>query len=331
MLDGINRNILIALSEDGRYSYIKLAEKLGLQPMTVANRVEAMLKNDIFTVRAIPNPIKLNYKVMSFVALDVELSKLDYVCEKLVDIPNISYISTMFGKFDIIFFAEYRDFETFHKLVWEKIPNIEGVKAVETFLIGSCEKGYLKSYDADKPVLVDEIDDKLINELRIDGRAKFTTLAKKLGISSATVSRRVTSLIENGVIQITIVTNPSKLGHHIVAFLGLHVELAKTSEICSRLSRYPQIPLVMTLMNGYNILALVATPNVQTLLNFITNKISRIDGVLNIETLIRGEFKKRTFLGFEDMLIYPNGHSSELDLLKENGVITTKPSKRDNR
>jgi len=311
MIDAINRDIMMALSKNGRDSYTKLAKTLGLQPMTVANRVEAMLKDDIFAIRAVPNPIKMNYKVMAVIGLDVELSMLDEVCDRLADISNISYVSTMFGKYDVILFAEYRDFDTLYKLVREQMPQIKGVKAIETFIIADCKKGYMRSFkkdiSSDKPFLIDEIDEKLINELRVDGRATFSALANKFGTSSATVSRRVSSLVKKGVIQITVVANPTKLGQHVVGFLGMQVELTKIDEICSRLSSYSQMPLVMTLMNGYDILAVVAHSNLRTLLKFITNEIARIDGVLNIETLIRGEFKKRTYLGFDlqDMLLHP--------------------------
>ena len=55
----------------------------------------------------------------------------------------------------------------------------------------------------------------------------------------------------------------------------------------------------MTLLNGYDILTVVTFPNLQALYKFITNEIALIDGVINVETLIRAEFKKRTYLGFD--------------------------------
>jgi len=316
VIDAIDRKIMLALSEDGRYSYLKLAKKLGLQPETVTTRIEAMIKDDIIAIRAVPNPIKLNYKVMAVIALDIELSMLDEVCEKLVDISNISYVSVMFGKFDVILFAEYRDFETMFELVREQMPSIKGIRGIEAFIIADCKKGYLRSFQQDslsnKPVFIDKLDEKLINELRIHGRATFVSLANKLGTSSATISRRISSLIKNNVIQITVVANPTKLGHHVTCFLGIQVELTKINEICSRLSNYTQIPLVVTLMNGYHILAVVNHMNLSALLNFITNEISQIDGVLNIETLIRAQFIKRTYLGFDlkDALFSPLDYSN---------------------
>jgi Lrp/AsnC family transcriptional regulator, regulator for asnA, asnC and gidA len=302
-IDALTRRIIIALIRDGRYSYIKLAKELDIKPITVARRVEAMLKDDIIAISAVPNPINMGYKVMAVVALDVELSKVESICAQLVGNPNISSISTTYGRFDVILFAEYRNVEMMYKMVREEIPSIEGVKSIETYLISEMKKRYQGSFSLssinDKHTLIDEIDEELIKELRTNGRATFTMLAKKLGISPATVSRRVASLIENNVVQITVVPNPAKMGHSIIAYLGLHVELTKLNDICLKLSGYSQVPSIMTLMNGYDILATVFFPNLEALYKFITKEIALIDGVNNIETSIRAEFVKRTYLGFD--------------------------------
>jgi DNA-binding Lrp family transcriptional regulator len=262
-----------------------------------------MKNEDILAIRAVPNPVKLGYKAMAAIALDVEIPKLSQVTEKLVENPNISYLSTTFGKFDVILFAEYRDYETLYKLVREEIPSIPGIKTIETIIISDMKKRYQGPPDSktisNKPYLVDEIDEEIIQELKIDGRASFTEIANKIGISSATVSRRVANLVKKGIIEITVVANPTKLGHHVVAFLGLQVMPGKINDVFSKLADYPHFPLLMTLMNGYNILAVASVPDLDELLKFITDQIALIEGVSNIETLIRAEFKKRTYLGFD--------------------------------
>ena len=311
IMDTTDHKIMIALKNDGRYSYAKLAKELGIKATTVAKRVETLLKDDVIAISAVPNPVNIGYKVMAVITLDVELTQVDNICATLADHPNTSSISTTFGRFDVILFAEFRDLEMLYKLVREEIPNLKGIKAIETFVVSEIKKRYQEFFNTDspldKPVIIDEIDEAIIKELRKNGRTTFTTLANKLGVSPATIARRVASLIRRNVIKITVVPNPTKLGHSIVAFLGLQVELNKLDDICSQFSSYPQVPSVMTLMNGYDILAVVTFPNLQALCKFITNEIALIDGVKNVETLIRAEFKKRTYLGFdlEERLHHP--------------------------
>jgi DNA-binding Lrp family transcriptional regulator len=303
MLDEIDRKLMIALSKDGRYSYAKLARELGIKPATVAKRVDSMLKDGIFTISAIPNPVNMGYKVMSVINLDVELTQVDRVCDRLAENPSISYISTTFGRFDILLMAEYRNLESLYKLVKEEIPNMEGIKGVETYIVSEMRKRYQAPINpgpvSQKPASISEIDDELIRELRKNGRATFTSLAKKYGVSAAMVSRRVSSLVKRNVIQITIAPNPVKLGRPIVAYVGMQVQPNKLDKVASRLSAYSQIPQVMTLISGYDIIAVVAFSNLEELSKFIMKEIASIDGVTNVETLVRAEFRKRTYLGFD--------------------------------
>ena len=48
----------------------------------------------------------------------------------------------------------------------------------------------------------------IISEMIKDGRVKYTTLAKKLGITPAAVKERVERLIKNKVIRASILLNP---------------------------------------------------------------------------------------------------------------------------
>ena len=72
-MDNINQEILIALQKNGRYSYNKLAKKLGIKAITVAKRVEAMLRDDVIAINAVPNLDILGYKVQAVICLDIEI------------------------------------------------------------------------------------------------------------------------------------------------------------------------------------------------------------------------------------------------------------------
>lgn len=308
MLDNISRQILLSLAKDGRSSYTQIAKQLNVKLSTVSKKVNHLLHNDVIVIQAVPNLKIIGYKVMVVVAMDVELSEVRNVCDKLVNNPNISSIVTTFGRFDVILFAEFYNFDDLNRLVREELPKIKGINRMDTFFVSEIKKTYEDIFGRDahnKPVNIDELDKNLINELRIDGRANYTVLAEKYGTSSATISRRVATLIKNNVIKITAIPNPPKLlGYSAVAYLGLQAELGKINEICGELSCHPEVYSIMTLMSGFSILCVVAMSNLEDLYKFIIEKISRIEGANNVETLIRAELRKRTYLAFniEDVI-----------------------------
>jgi Lrp/AsnC family transcriptional regulator for asnA, asnC and gidA len=60
---------------------------------------------------------------------------------------------------------------------------------------------------------MDELDKKILRELQMDSRSSFTTIAHRIGVSTATVSDRVKRLMEKGIIcGYTAILNTSELG-----------------------------------------------------------------------------------------------------------------------
>ena len=66
---------------------------------------------------------------------------------------------------------------------------------------------------------IDEIDQRIIEALQVDGRCPFTKLAAELGISEASVRQRVANLINTQVMQIVAITNPVKLGYSLASMI----------------------------------------------------------------------------------------------------------------
>lgn len=303
MIDNINRRIIAALKSDGRCSYAALAKDLGINVATVAKRIDKMLQGNVLTVRAVLNPFKLGYNAHSLIALDVDLTKVDRVCSQLVNVHNISLVVTTFGRFDVILLADFTTWEMLQDYITRELPGVEGIIKIDAFPIIENKKLYnpLFKYDSkrNEPVSIDEIDKSIIEGLERNGRSNYAELAERLGISQATVSRRVARLKEEDIIKITAIRNPSKIGYLANAYIVLRADLNKVNAICSELAVFPEVHMIMTLMSGFEILAGIHLQNPETLNKFIVGEIARIDGVSNIETLVCAEIKKRSYPLFE--------------------------------
>ncbi len=305
MLDNTSFQILKALTKDGRYSFTKLAKELKIKPSTVSSKVNKMLEDDLISIQAVPNPFKIGYKFQVVIALNVSLNHIDAVCDALMDNPYISSIAVMYGRFDILILAEFPDTDKLNKLVRGEMPYIDGVYRIDTFFISERKKSYERIFSPDSlvddPVHIDTIDENLISELRKNGRANLNQLATKYSISTASVTRRVANLIKKDIMKITVVPNHTKLlGFTAVAYLIIDAEARKVNDICEQLSVFPEVHSVMTLINRYNILAILVLSDHDALHKFITNKVSLINGVNEVETLIRAELKKRTYVYIDE-------------------------------
>ena len=85
---------------------------------------------------------------------------------------------------------------------------------------------------------IDEIDQRIIEALQLDGRRPFTKLAAELGISEASVRQRVANLINTHVMQIVAITNPVKLGFSLASMIGIRVSGDRLLEVANEIAAF---------------------------------------------------------------------------------------------
>lgn len=142
---------------------------------------------------------------------------------------------------------------------------------------------------------LDPVDCELIRLLQQDGRIPNTVLAKKMGISEATVRTRLNRLIQDEVIQIVAVSNPMKLGFEIVGIIRIHVDIHNIDHITRELKKLDALWFIVHTTGGTGIDAEFVVKDIQELNELIFEKINRIDGVNQTETSLILKYVKRNY------------------------------------
>lgn len=285
---------MLELCRNGRATNAKIAQELGISVPTVAKKINSMLRDGVIAIKAIPSPANMGYKAAAFIGLTVDLKQIDNICAQLVDNIHINLLVTCFGGFNILLIVYFQDWPMLETFIKEELPGIKGVNRINTYLISEAKKRYHEilpdGLAVNKSVTTDAFDQLLIKELIRNGRPNFIDLADKLHVNVSTISRRIAALLKSEIIEIMAVPNPAKIGYSASAFVLLHVDLSRPGEICDELSGYAEVHLVMRLMNDYDILFGVNTSDNESLYDFLKTKIANIDGVLSMDTLVRGNF-----------------------------------------
>jgi Lrp/AsnC family transcriptional regulator for asnA, asnC and gidA len=144
MIDEIDRKIITELQKDGRISYQELANRLDLSISTVSRRVERLINQNAIVIRALPNPAEVGFMANAIVALNVDGSKLDSVCDALVANRNVHLVALTLGRYDILASVYLPKPDMLVKLVKQEIGQLEGVLKVETMYLADLKK---RSYD----------------------------------------------------------------------------------------------------------------------------------------------------------------------------------------
>ncbi|MGH2493675.1 MAG: Lrp/AsnC family transcriptional regulator [Ktedonobacteraceae bacterium] len=131
---------------------------------------------------------------------------------------------------------------------------------------------------------IDEIDQRIIEALQLDGRRPFTKLAAELGISEASVRQRVANLINNQVMQIVAITNPLKMGFSLASMISIRVSGDRLLEVAREISAFDEVIYLIITAGSSDLLAEVVCQDNDHLLSFLTEKLYKVPGVQQTET-----------------------------------------------
>ena len=142
---------------------------------------------------------------------------------------------------------------------------------------------------------LDEIDRAIIEALRKDGRAAFAQIAEGLNVSPGMIRLRYNRLVEQGFLRIVAISNPLRMGYKSMAMIGLHVDGAKLLEVADKVSKLEEVIYLVVTSGRFDIFMEVVCRDHEHLLEFISNKLSTIDGVRDSESFMHLKIVKEIY------------------------------------
>ncbi len=127
--------ILSELSQDAAISVPKLSEKINVNSSVVYSRIKRLLKRRLierYTIEV--NDKELGYTVKSVTGINMDSKKRDSIIDELFSIKGVREISEVTGRFDILVTMYAKTLDEMHKIISEKIGNIQGIIGSESFI-----------------------------------------------------------------------------------------------------------------------------------------------------------------------------------------------------
>lgn len=142
---------------------------------------------------------------------------------------------------------------------------------------------------------LDDLDRGILQALNTNGRAAYSAIARDLNSNEATVRKRVERLIRDGVVAITAVSNPYLLGFNTLVMIAVKVEMRKFDEVAEELSLMDELSFVACASGEYDIMVVAAFESDFELYEFLTQKLSKVEGLLSSHTTHLLRLMRRTF------------------------------------
>lgn len=142
---------------------------------------------------------------------------------------------------------------------------------------------------------MDELDQKLLNELERQGFQSTTTLAHRFDVGERTIRRRIGNMLSEDIIRVVALPNFPLLGYRAWAKIGIKIEAGYLSSVARRLVEHPHIYFVACALGRFEIIVAVNCKTIDGLMYFLNSELTEVKGIRSTEAM---------------MLVYPSKYYS---------------------
>lgn len=301
-LSDLDRDIVAKLAVDGRQSYRQIARELQITEKSVRKRVADLLDRRVMTIAATSDPSALGFFAVASIALIVgEGHTVRGVVDRLKAFDAVDYIAATTGVHAVWAEMIAKNDDEMLTLLDENVRSIPGVASVEIFpvlwstqrpdtfvredeqkcpaTIDRAQKGFVRKAQTDYT------DRRIIHALAVDGRLPYSTLARDLGVSEATVRQRVKNLVAERLMRVTAIVDPFEQGYGVGALLAVRLHPgASLQPTVEEFTGHPSIIYGVLVAGRVDILVEVISEDRDQLLNIIDESVRSHPAVASCET-----------------------------------------------
>jgi DNA-binding Lrp family transcriptional regulator len=124
-------------------------------------------------------------------------------------------------------------------------------------------------------VQLDEVDKAILRELISNARLSFREIARRIGVSTATVANKVRRMEEEGVIRgYTAIVDAEKLGYDIVAVIEVVISKGKVANVEEEIAKAPNVQAVYDVTGESDAIIVARFKSRAELSNFVKKLLS---------------------------------------------------------
>ncbi|MBB6405276.1 Lrp/AsnC family transcriptional regulator [Arthrobacter sp. AZCC_0090] len=274
--DELDLALLESLQRAPRAPWALISQVLDVAPITLARRWDRLRDAGLAWVSATPGPAFQTVGVTAFVLMWCRPRLRENLAVRLQNDPSVATLEITGGAPDLAITVFSRSLYSLHESVLSRLGRYPGVDRVEvsivTTLYGEGSRWRLRALDTSQvgrlasvtsrdaldrremPQL-DSVDRDLLDALVIDGRMAFQDLGARAGVTPATARRRVSRLVDSGVVRVRCDLAAPVFGWPISATIWGKVPANRLQEVCRSLAGSPQVRVAAATTGSNNLMA----------------------------------------------------------------------------
>lgn len=304
--DELDRQLVHALQLDGRASFARIAEVLGVSDQTVARRYTRLRGTGHLHVLGLTNPAALG-QTQWLIRVRCTPGEAASVAEALARRDDTAWVTLTSGGTEITCVTRTDASQDDDSLLLQRLPRTRAVLAVQAFgilhtffggalslvskteVLNSAQIAALRRPSfafGTRPTPLDDADRAMLAVLERDGRASASDLASASGLSPSSVRRRLDQLVDAGILYFDVHYDARMFGLTTNATLWLSVAPSRLEATGLALAKHPEVAYSCATTGPTNLYAVVITTDIRALYRYLTTRIATLDAVRQVETLL---------------------------------------------
>ena len=132
-MDEVDRKIIKYLQANGRESFTKIGDELGIPASTVRDRTNRLLDNGILRIVGVLNPLKARQRIMANIGVKLSAGNHQAVADEIAKFDEVAYLVICAGSFDLMVEVICRN-QTHLLEFTSMLQGMPGVFQAETFI-----------------------------------------------------------------------------------------------------------------------------------------------------------------------------------------------------
>lgn len=267
-LSELERKIVNALQIHPRASWTLVGTVLGVDPDTAARTWAGLTASGRAWMSAHPGRIGPGAALIAFIEVNCRAGAADAVAQELVPKPRVLTIEHTSGGRDLLLTVLVRDLVALSRLLRDELGATDGVIGTRVHIVTTArtdgadwrlralDAGAVRRLAADRPVAEprgdngDQRDRALAEALMRDGRAGFTELAERTGMSVSTARRRAHRLLASGAVVLRCEVAQPLSGWPVSASIWCRVPPPRLDAVLAGLAGVPEVRVCAAITGG---------------------------------------------------------------------------------
>jgi Lrp/AsnC family transcriptional regulator for asnA, asnC and gidA len=134
--------------------------------------------------------------------------------------------------------------------------------------------------------MLDELGQRIIEELQEDARQSFREIGRKLKVSEGTVRNRVKALVKSNMMKISAIPNPQQLGLNFICVMCIEVKVGTAEKVEQRLIQSPNVYYLCGCTGTYDIIGIFVFRTPAEFDEFVKDVIASVPEIVRTTTFV---------------------------------------------